>query len=176
MAKSLSDSYDDLERRRLALLARVEGWDNDRLNAQPQPGKWSIVQILCHLTLAEGLSLASIRKQLSDPSGLPKSGVASAVKTWALKMFLRSRLKFKAPARSTDLPDQQSFEVTKSEWDNVRRGVKEVIDSFPTELEDSLIFKHPVMGPMNISQTLSFFSEHFDHHARQVNALLAGGR
>ena len=171
---NLLESFNDLEARRVALLARLESVDEAGLNAKPQLDKWSIIQILCHLTLAEKLSLDYLRKKLTGSREFEMSGVGSAFKSWILKMLLRSRLKFKAPARSTDLPDQQDLEVTKSRWDKVRQELKEVIESFPDEMRDSMVFKHPVVGPMNICQMLSFFTEHFAHHARQIEYRLEG--
>ena len=175
MAINLLESFNDLEQQRVVLLARLEGVGDARLNTKPQPDKWSIIQILCHLSLAERLSVDYLRKKMTKTNELEKSGLGSAFKTWALKMLLRSRLKFKAPARSAVLPDQQEFEVTRSDWDKVRQEIREIIESFPDAMTHLAVFRHPVAGPMNIHQTLAFLTEHFGHHARQIEDRLEGG-
>ena len=119
MTIDLIRTFDHFEEQRLVLLQRLEGVDEVRLNTNPQPDKWSIMQILCHLSLAERLSVDYLRKKIGGTKELEKSGVMSTCKTWALKMLLRSSLKFKAPARSKDIPVQQEFETTRSQWDIV---------------------------------------------------------
>lgn len=168
MSINLREAFNKLEAQRGDLLGRLEGVNNARLNIKPQPGKWSIMQILCHLTLAEKLSLDYLRKKMAGSKEFEKSGVVSAFKTWALKIFLRSPLKFKAPSRATDLPDEQTFEDTKTQWDEVRQGLRDAIESFPDEMGDAVVFKHPAVGPMNIRQMLSFLREHLSRHARQI--------
>ena len=150
---------------------RVEGLDEGALNQPPAEGKWSIIQVMCHLTVAEKASLAGIRRKMTDRADLRKAGVAGGLKSAFLRLVLRLPLRFKAPARSATVPEQQDLETTRRQWDEVRAAWRETIGSFPPELSDQGIFRHPVVGPMSFAQALRFMEDHVGHHAKQIDRI-----
>ena len=173
MSSELQRQFERLEGCRAELLARIEGLDHARLNRRPGENQWSIIQVFCHLTKAEEFFLAYIRKKMKDRSNLRKAGFAGALRSAALTVALRSGLRFKAPARSPEVPEQQDLATTRSDWDDVRAEWKATIDSFPAELAGQAVFRHPVAGRMSLAQGLRFMEEHILHHAKQIDRILA---
>ena len=173
MTSELRERFEHLEVLRAELFARLEGLDESQLNRRPGENQWSIIQVFCHLTKAEELSLAYIRKKMKAPSKLGKAGIVGALRSATVTLLLRSPVSFKAPARSAELPDEQDLVTTRSEWDRVRAEWKTTIDSFPADLAGQAVYRHPVAGRMSFDQALRFMEEHIRHHARQVGRIRA---
>jgi hypothetical protein len=50
----------------------------------------------------------------------------------------------------------------------VRRELDELVRSFPPELLDRLVFRHPYAGRMTLAHALGTLEAHLDHHIPQV--------
>ncbi len=173
MSQSLQERLDRLEAQRAALFARLEGLSDERLNQRPGEGQWSVIQVLCHLTSAEEASLADVRKRIGEPEKLQKSGIVGALKSAVLTFALRSGLRFKAPARAAEVPDEQSLKTTRQRWDAVRADWRSTIGSLPPELADKALFRHPRVGKISVAQALTFMRDHVEHHESQIDRILA---
>ena len=130
---------------------------------------------MSHLSLAEKVSLAVIRKKITDRAGLRQAGFAGWLKWALIRLVLRSPLQVKAPARSATVPEHQDLETTRRQWDEVRAGWRETIGSLPPELSDQGIYRHPVMGAMSLAQALRFIEDHVGHHAKQIDRIARAG-
>ncbi len=173
MTAELLRQFERLEECRAELLSRIEGLDEPRLNRRPGENQWSVIQVICHLTRAEELTLVYIRKKMKYRSNLQKAGIAAALRSVALTVALRSGLRFKAPARSAEIPEEQDLATTRGEWDRVREEWKATLESFPAELAGQAVFRHPVAGRLSLAQGLRFMEEHILHHAKQIDRILA---
>ena len=60
-----------LEEQRRQLFERLENIDPDLLNRRPGEGRWSMIQVACHLVRAEELTLSYIQRKVDHPEGLP---------------------------------------------------------------------------------------------------------
>ena len=89
-----------LEQRRRQLFERVEGLDPDFLNRRPGEGRWSMIQVMCHLIRAEELSLSYIQKKVAKPEGLPDVTVSG----WLRVLWLAVR-----PSASRHPPPPPTF-------------------------------------------------------------------
>jgi DNA-binding transcriptional regulator GbsR (MarR family) len=85
---------------------------------------------------------------------------------------LKLPLKFKAPKQVSKVPDSISKDEIKKYFDKNTKDFIKILEELPVDLEDKLIFKHPISGLFSITQTLNFVREHYLHHERQLNALL----
>ncbi len=172
MSADLHQQFNRLEAQRAALFSSVDGLDDEALNRPPAEDKWSIIQVLSHLTGAEKRSLDGVRKKMADRSGLHKAGLTEWAKTIVLAVALRLPMPIKAPGRLGTVPERQDLETTRREWDEVRAGWRETIDSFPSELVDQTIFKHPVVGPLSLAQALRFMADHVARHTKQIERIV----
>ncbi len=173
MSADLRQQFERLESQRAALFSRVDGLDDGALNRPPAEGKWSIIQVMSHLTVAEKLSLALIRKKMADRAGLKKAGLGGRVRSALLGLVLRLPVRIKAPARVlSTVPEHQDLDTTRREWDEVRAAWREMLGSFPPELTDQGIFRHPVVGALSFAQALRFIEDHVDHHMKQIDRIV----
>jgi hypothetical protein len=49
---------------------------------------------------------------------------------------------------------------------------KLIVDLDKKNLSNKAIFRHALMGRINMSLTLYFFKLHFNHHLKQINKIL----
>ena len=160
-----------LEERRRHLFDRLEGLDQDFLNRPPGEGRWSMIQVMCHLIRAEELSLSYIQKKVDKPEGLPDVTVSGWLRVLALAVVLRSPLRVKAPAAAADVPEREDLAKTRRRWDEVRSQWRTLVERFPPELERKGVLRHPFVGRMTLSQALAFTAEHVRHHEKQIEAI-----
>lgn len=173
MNPGLQQRFSRVKKARADLLARVEGVDEARLNQKPGEGQWSVIQVFCHLIKVEELSLGYIRKKMQAGTDTPLGGFVSKLKSTALTMVMRTSLRVKAPDRRVaNLPESQTLQETIENWNRVRADWQKTLDSFPVELLDRTVYRHPVVGLMNIEQGLAFLEEHIRHHVKQVDRTL----
>jgi hypothetical protein len=165
----LQERFDRLEITRSRVLARLEGHDRTRLNRPRADGGWSVLQILHHVIAAEAGTLRYISKKMLAGTSLPRAGLKSRLRLWALRVTLASPLRFRAPGTIGDVPDETDPAELKAHWDDVRVSGKELLDGFPGELLDRMVFRHGFVGLMGLPDTLDFLQAHLDHHVRQVD-------
>lgn len=172
MDPAFKRKFERIEAARRALLDRLAGVDDERLNRRPGGDRWSIAQVVCHLIVAEELSLDYVRKKMQAEK-LPAAGPAGWVRSKVLALAMCAPVKFKAPPRSSELPERQELAVSRRQWDAVRAGWRELLEDFPARLAGKAVFRHPAAGLLSLGQTLDFMADHLRRHSRQIDGLLA---
>ena len=172
----LQRRFDRLESTRRDVLARLEGHDRARLNRPRADGGWSALQVLHHVITAEAGTLRYIVEEDAGgnepPPGRPPEPPAApgpAGRAWS------SPLRFRAPAVTAEVPDEIEPDELRARWDEVRAGWETLLEGFPEEILDRLVFRHVLVGLMGLPDTLGFMQAHLEHHARQVERLLGSG-
>ncbi|MCH8318389.1 MAG: DinB family protein [Bacteroidetes bacterium] len=171
MNNKLRKKFDRLENTRLELMENLEKFGETALSFQPHQDKWSIIQVIHHLNKSEQLSVAYINKKLQYRTNIKNSGIAAVIRSFLLKLALRSSFRFKAPKFIADVPKTDTFESIKDQWEQTRMDIRKLLDKFPDEFLDKNIFKHAFAGKMNIYQMLNFMQDHFDHHLKQIGRI-----
>jgi hypothetical protein len=166
--QALARRLDHLESLRRRALGLVDGIPKSALNRPPAPGKWSALQVLHHVVSVEGLTLGYVRKKMLAGAALERAGLASRLRLLAVQVALRSPLRVEAPAIASDVPAEGELGVLRARWDDVRRELEELVRSFPPELLDRLVFRHPYAGRMTLAHALGTLEAHLDHHIPQV--------
>jgi hypothetical protein len=174
MNEGLQERFGRLEEMRREVLARLEGQDAARLNRPRDDGGWSVLQVLHHVITAEEGTRRYVSKKMLAGASLPRSGLASRLRLMALQAANASPLRFRAPAGTGDVPTEVQPDELVSRWAETRAEWRELLDGFPEELLDRVVFRHALVGLMGLPDTLSFLQSHLAHHARQVEQLLAG--
>ncbi|TXK44885.1 DinB family protein [Pontibacter qinzhouensis] len=167
----LEVKYLKLEKSRNRLLDALEQVDPVILNTKIAEDKWSIAQIVAHLVLVEEFTLSYMQRKLEEPEKLPAASLKNYLKSLLLKLALKSKLKFKAPPRVADVPDKVCLQSLRRQWNGVRYTFEDLLTDLPPELLDKCLFKHPYVGPLSVTQCLTFLQDHFDHHAAQIKHL-----
>jgi hypothetical protein len=168
----LSSKFDNLEKSRNDLITYLQGVDKNSLSFKINQNKWSTIQICLHVIKAEQLTTLSLNKNLQLKNNLKKSGFTSLIMDALLSFALKSKIKFKAPAIVAKMPDNYDFDELMKKWNTIRASLKNYVDNFPEDCLRKVIYRHPIAGWLNLSQTLNFLQNHFDHHKPQIIKLI----
>lgn len=171
MHPKLEIKYLRLAQQKAVYLAEAKNANQRQLAFSPNPGKWSLLELLDHLVLVESQALRFMKSFDFNRSD-KKTNVRSRINSLLLRLFLSSRIKFKVPV-PTVIPKQKTLEVLLVEWDAQNEELVKFLSGFPEEKLHNFIFVHPVAGKFNILQTLDFLVDHLVHHQLQLKAIRA---
>jgi len=178
--EQLQQRFDRLEGTRRQVLGHLEGHDRGALNRPRADGGWSALQVLHHVIAAELGTLRYVSRKMQGGTSLPRAGLASRLRLLGLQAAMVSPLRFKAPAVVAEVPEEIDPEEIDPEelrarWNEVRTGWKTLLEAFPEEILDRLVFRHALVGLMGLPDTLAFMQSHLEHHRRQVGRALGSG-
>lgn len=161
-----------LEELRRQLLARLGESDDACLNRRPADGGWSAGQVLAHVIEAERKSLAYVRKKLQDPDAIPRRTLRHRLNGFVLSLAMKGPFKFEVPPVVGEPPESVDLDDLTRDWQEVRSGWREFVSTFPPELEDRAVYRHPVAGPLTLGDSLRFLITHLERHSRQIDTTL----
>ncbi|MDC0924055.1 hypothetical protein OAQ33_01075 [Flavobacteriaceae bacterium] len=158
----------NLDYKTSSLFEKLESLPYDTLSFSDK--KWSILQILYHVWLAEISSEKYIRTKIQYPKTIIKTPLLSYAKAYLTKYFLLLGFSINAPKVTAKFPDKMSLKELQNNWKNSRSSFSKLIDELEQkQLADKAIFRHALMGRINLSLTLYFFELHLNHHVKQIN-------
>ena len=159
---------ENLDSKTSKLFKKLESFSYDKLSFSDD--KWSVSQILYHVWLAEISSEKYIRMKIQYPETIIKTPVSSYVKAFLTKYFLLLGFTINAPKVTAEFPDKISLKELQNNWKNSRSSFSKLIEELNQKnLSEKAIFRHALMGRINLSLTLFFFELHFNHHLKQIN-------
>lgn len=167
----LRPGFERMEVAKADLLRGLASLDAETLNRIPEPGAWSILQVIAHLTKSEGGTLQYIKKKTQNPQALPKAGLVPWFRIGVLIIGVRSPVRFKAPEAIRDVPERGELQAASFAWAEVREDWREFVEAFPPALNDRMIFRHPFVGLLGPAQTMIFLNEHLGNHIRQIGRI-----
>jgi hypothetical protein len=149
----------------------TEGISNEQMIWHPAEGKWSVAQILEHLSATFRTSVTALRKALD--TGQPQAGRGSFVK-WLSTRVVADLGYFPSgrPAPNFSLPKgAPPAQVAREIRDNLV-----AMDGVLADLERKFgagvkLADHPVLGPFTVTEWRKFHYRHTHHHMKQVIAL-----
>ena len=171
MNEEAAKLFEQLESRKQKLLDELDAMDEGLLNYKPSAKEWSFLQVIQHLMKSEELSISYMNKKLQAPGKLQKAGIAERFRALMLKIALVLPVKYKAPYGVSDIPEQADYSELKQRWHGLRQQMADLLQEVPDELVHTKLFKHPIVGRMNLLQAIEFLNQHFDHHLYQVKRL-----
>jgi hypothetical protein len=172
MDKKLRSLVAKLENQRKQIISEVSQLSADRYSQSP-PGKWSIAIILTHIVISERLSLNYMKKKSLGIETAGEAGWIELIKSILLTISQNLPLRFKAPkAVLENTPPAFSIESLTNEWAASRIELITFLETIDARHTNKKIYKHPVVGKLNVFQALRFFSEHIIHHLPQIKRLL----
>jgi hypothetical protein len=173
MLPELKQKFDALEEQRRALFDRLAREDDARLRYHPASSSWSMLQVVEHLVLVEGLVMKTM---LRAERPIVRRRWWHRIGAWLVSIVLGRGIRVPAPSKKvvplTDSPLHESG----AKWDELRRQLRAFLDQTTSESARQLGFRHPVSGPLDIPSSLDFIRSHFDHHLRQIGRIEASLR
>jgi hypothetical protein len=167
----LQELFLEIETQRHSLLLPLKDLSSEKLNHHA-PGKWSINQIIAHLITAENLSLRYLNKKILGIETVRNTGIAEELKMILLIISQRLPLKFKAPKMMLNQTLEEA-DINKliDDWNKTRSDLKTLLDRIEDHHIKRKIYRHVVVGMLNIQHTLKFIGEHVGHHTPQIKKL-----
>lgn len=171
MSPLLRSRYKEIHHLFLEYQASVSNISNDKANRKPADDKWSINEIIYHISHAELAIVNYIYKKAAAPKESPKAGFKSWYRTLLLRLALKSSRKFKAP-KVLDQPNgPYDKEELINEWRTIRNKLENILNQIADEDIYRQLFKHPVVGKINLLQTLAFMADHMQRHLDQIKKI-----
>ena len=160
-----------LSARRAGLYRDMRAAGSGAYNFVPAPGEWSEAQVAEHLYKVERRVLVALRENLKTMQPGKGPGFFSGVRHAVFCTVMRRPVKVKAPVKAILPAENPDIDKLEREWDGLSAEWGEFIENFDPKLKKSAAFKHPIFGWFNITQTLQFMVEHFDHHRHQLKRI-----
>lgn len=154
---------------RAALLDEMETLDPGALVAKPLVGKWSMLEIIEHLVLAE----RAVLKGLPDPSRLVENERRLGHRaSYLLVLFiLKSGIRVRVPSPAMVPRGQRSLAELRRLWDENQEWLRSCIARLGPNGIGRAICEHPVAGPMSVEQAVRMGQAHIEGHVRQIRTL-----
>jgi DinB family protein len=152
--------------------AATDGISPANMSLSPAEGKWSVAQILGHLSLTFRTTLGALAKvlQSGDPSatkGTFKQWISTRVVA-DLGYFPTGRA---APIFSLPNNNVSASQITREIRENLL-AMDAILDEVEAKLGPAVkIADHPVLGPFTVQEWRKFHYRHTHHHVKQVRAL-----
>ena len=145
----------------------------EQANKNPENGGWTIAEVVYHMAHTEKAIIQYIQKKLINPEESKRSGLKSWYRACLLRYALRSSRKFKAPKVLDEPAGPYRLNDLLSEWKIIRATLGQTFSSVAENHVSRQLFKHPVVGKINLSQTLGFMGDHMQRHLDQIRKLKA---
>jgi uncharacterized damage-inducible protein DinB len=175
MISSLNTAFNYLEKQLDDLLLKVKPLSSEQQNFKPDSHSWSILQVFRHMMQSEGQIIKYLRKKILGAATTPKASFGAILRSAILNAAMRLPIKFKVPdAIKVNFDENYDFEQLSADWKLLRKELKDFLENMDEETAQKEIFRHPVVGRMNILQGLTFMQEHLERHAGQVDRIMKG--
>lgn len=175
MDTQLEQQFGKLQQSLSQLFMHLDQVPEELMSKCVEEGKWSVLQVMHHVMMAEKGSLAYMRKKLQhfDDRKPPKAGFRELIRSFALTTFLMSPFKAKSPERIAAFPEQINYNELKITWLQTRKELDAFLEELPNEVLELALYKHPIAGRLNVSQCLNFFQSHFNRHRKQIDRIVS---
>ena len=167
----------DLQKEKNILFERLKTVSENTLETPSEEGKWSLLQILYHIQISENGTLSYIQKKYlyADKSPIPKKNIFSSLRGMLLQYYFMSNIKGKAPKGLDTFPEKIYFDkVVKDSQIQSQKWI-DFIQSSDENILHTQIFKHPLVGRIDLMDTIQFTVLHFQKHKKQIVNILQNG-
>jgi|GEM_PF-622091 len=144
----------------------------EQLSTRPNPGAWSILEIVEHLVLAEKIVFKISPR--AEPLTPAKKRLSNRLLYRVVIFVLKSRRsKVDVPDKNMNPAGQTSLTDLLDSWDQNQIWLREFIQNLSPHDLKKAVFAHPVSGPITPSQAIYMLQIHFDKHMHQIQGILS---
>ncbi|MDJ0818588.1 MAG: DinB family protein [Desulfobacterales bacterium] len=171
MLTTTAEKFQSLTQKRSQLFQQLDELSGEILHFKAGPDKWSIVEVIEHLVIAE----EDLLQQLS--ANIPASTLDPASKTpdryrMVIKV-MKQDIEVDVPDKRAEPRGRLTLEELIGKWDDIRGRLPEYLTAVTDEKKDDLVYRHPFGGPLSVIEALHFIEVHFDNHMRHIDRILA---
>ncbi len=167
MLPKLQSQFNQIEKLKQNLLDSLDQFNDSQLGFRISQDSWSRLQVAQHLIIVEKVTLCYMQKKILSFNTAKKIEWFAGIRSAFLTLIQRMPLKYKIPTNRVASDGDIIYSDLQDEWQTNRQHLQTFLEQFSAENIHYPILRHPVVGMLNISQTLRFFEEHFKHHLRQ---------
>lgn len=171
--QTIGEIYEANDKIRAKFKELIGSLSIEQLNGLPEGEKWTIAQIVEHVSIVENGIIRICGKLLNKAkeSGGSSDGSAKISAEFMQKYASGGTRKFEAPERvipTGTLSVAESF----AKLDENRRSLKEIRPLFETVDDLRLTFPHPAFGEMSAHEWLLLIGGHEGKHIAQIKRIL----
>jgi hypothetical protein len=158
-----------IERKRTALLDAVAPLSASQLDARPLPGKWCIRETVEHLVLVERAVVGDFAALDALPAR-PRR-FKHRVRGLVVMFVLRFRIPVRVPSPLMAPAGAHTFAELRAMWDEHHRRLRAYVGGLDRAGAARAVFRHPIAGPLTVTQGIRMLDVHLDAHVRQIHRL-----
>ncbi len=157
------------DERRNALLDEMEALEPGKLLARPLPEKWSILEIVEHLVLAERV----VFQGLPEPSKLKirEPRLKDRIRYLIVMFVLRTGIPVGVVSPAMLPEGGRNLAELRRLWNENQAWLRAYVNSLGPKGIHRPALKHPVAGPISVRQAVIMSRVHLDRHIGQIRAL-----
>ncbi len=169
MLSRLRKELEILDQKRCELLNDLATLDADHLVKKPISGKWSILEIVQHMVLAE----REVLEHLPDPSQLieRKRDLRARLSYLLVMLVLKWSMPVKVPSPAMVPDGNTSLDELRRQWDESQHWLRAYLNALEPDGLGRAVFRHPVAGPLTVAQVIHMRQLHFKSHLRQIERI-----
>jgi uncharacterized damage-inducible protein DinB len=164
-----------LDTQRHELRAAVDQVSSDRREESPGPDRWSVAQVLDHLTMIDRRVGLGLKKWIGDAkaAGLgPESEDSSVLNTIPSALITDRSRRVNAPEQIQPQTEVDA-ETAWAALEAARAALRETFLSADGLALAEVIQPHSILGPINVYQWVLFVGSHEARHTLQVHEIAA---
>jgi hypothetical protein len=169
MLSEIQETFQQLETKYGKLLQHLNSLNHDVLHFKAGTGKWSIVEVIEHLVMAEENALEQLTGAASGPPLDPRD--RSAKNYHIVIKVMTQDIPVDVPDESMAPLGQIGLAELLERWKDTRQRTRAYIDGIQPENVGGLVYRHPFAGPLDMAETLRFIDVHFDNHMRHIDKI-----
>ena len=171
MLPSIREQFERLNQKRQSLLQHLELQSAEALSFKAGADKWSVVEAIEHLVVVEDNFLEQVTANIPASSLDPAN--RSPDKYQIVLKVMNRDIEVDVPHESMEPHGHYGFSELVDRWEDIRKKMKDLLESIDTDNPQDMVYQHPYAGPLNIAETLEFMEVHFDNHVRHIDVILA---
>ena len=169
MQSRIQEVLDHLDTSRTALKQAVASVPADLVAARPAPDRWSVADIVDHLSIVETrvarLLVGELQK--AKANGLPRESDTTSVVQGQIVTGLLDRSR-PIVAGEASLPRGTPLETAWATLDNERAALRDAIIAADGLALGTVRVPHPRLGDIDLYQWFAFLGAHESRHVEQI--------
>lgn len=173
MHPRIAELLDYLDSRRALLRAAVEGVPAEQRSRRPAPDRWSVADVLEHLTLVDGGVARLLAKHVAEApaNGLvAETSATPLLGTMDLTRVLDRERPITAPERVQPREGLDAAAALAA-LERTRVALCEAVLAADGLALGALTAPHPVLGPITLYEWIAFVGAHEERHTAQIHEI-----
>jgi uncharacterized damage-inducible protein DinB len=154
-----------IESHRREIVAEADRLTAEQLTFRPAPNAWSALDVLEHLVKVEEAIAPRVRPR--EPRGLVEAARTKAA-LGLMRVLFMIRRRIRVPVQGILPLGGVTLGDLVGRWEAAQTALRERLETFGPEDWSRPMMRHPAIGRLTPTETLTFIHWHMAHHQRQI--------